>query len=210
MDIRGGFEEGMLNEDIQMTSDSEEPLKYKRYEGEVISLRDPLRVEFDHILFYKCRFIGCDFSGSYFYDTQFNNCDLSNCRFQSCYFKNTQFSGCKGEGTDFSQSTFRYSGIEEGSCHYANFSETLWDRCTIQNCDLSEAYLAEVKFKKMKFAQVDFTKVDFFKTSLDGMDLSDCSIQGIMVSDSLRELRGLKISPLQAMDLVRFLGVELT
>ena len=55
----------------------------------------------------------------------------------------------------------------------------------------------------------NFQGADFFRTPLKGLDLSDCQIQGITVSESLPELRGLKINPGQAVDLVPLMGVQL-
>lgn len=199
----------MLKEDMRRAAEEEEPLVHKHYEGEVLCIDSPLKIELDHVVFKKCRFEACDLSGSMFYHVTFLNCDFSNCRFQSCYFKDTEISGCKGDGGDFSQSTFRKTHVEEGCFHYANYEGTLWDSCRLKGCDFSEAFFAEVKFKKMQFEKVNLSKADLFKTKLEGMDLSDCNIEGIMISDTFRELRGLKISPWQAMDLVRFLGVNL-
>ena len=51
--------------------------------------------------------------------------------------------------------------------------------------------------------------MDFFKTPLKGIDLSACEIGGIMVSDTYKELQGVKISPLQAVDIVHLLGVKI-
>ncbi|MBS7009702.1 pentapeptide repeat-containing protein [Anaerostipes sp.] len=199
----------MLEEDIRRADEEEEPLVQKNYEGEVLCPDSSIKIELDHVTFKKCRFTACDFSGSMFYHVKFLNCDFSNCRFQSCYFKDTEILGCKGDGGDFSQSTFRRTLIEEGCYHYANYEGTLWDSCRLRGCDFCEAFLAEVKFKKVKFEKVNLSKTDFFKTKLDGIDLSDSNIEGIMISDSFRELYGLKISPWQAMDLVRFLGVKI-
>ena len=42
---------------------------------------------------------------------------------------------------------------------------------------------------------------------MKGVDLSDCVIAGITVSDDFRELAGLKISPMQAVDIAALLGV---
>lgn len=159
----------MLQDDIDIALAEEELIGHKEYLREIVSIEESAKLEFESIVFKKCRFIGCDFS----------------------------------------QSTFRLSKIEEGVFHYANFEEVLWDKCEFENCDLSESFLAEVRFQKTVFSKVNFAKADFFKTMLDGIDLSDCNIEGIMISDSFRELRGLKISPLQAMDLVRFLGVAI-
>lgn len=44
---------------------------------------------------------------------------------------------------------------------------------------------------------------------LRGMDLSTCEISGIMVSDHFQELKGVKIDPLQAVDIARMLGVQI-
>ncbi len=134
----------MLEDDVIKAAAEEEPLIQKNYEGETLCLEMPVKVEFNHVCFKKCRFVSCDFSGSMFYNVKFVNCDFSNCRFQSCYLKETEISGCKGDGGQ-----------------------------------------------------------------LEGIDLSDSNIEGIMISDTFRELRGLKIGPMQAMDLVRFLGVKI-
>lgn len=199
----------MLEEDLMRAAAEEEPLIQKSYEGEILCLDKPLKIEFEHVCFKKCRFVSCDFSGSMFYNVKLLNCDFSNCRFQSCYFKDTEILGCKGNGGDFSQSTFRKTLIEEGCYHYANYEGTLWDSSRLKECDFNEAFFPEVKFKKIQFEKVNLAETDLFKTQLEGIDLSDSNIEGIMISDTFRELRGLKISPWQAMDLVRFLGVEI-
>ena len=54
-----------------------------------------------------------------------------------------------------------------------------------------------------------FQEVDFFRTPLKGVDFSDCALEGITVSESLGELRGMKINPAQAVDLIPLLGIQL-
>ena len=41
------------------------------------------------------------------------------------------------------------------------------------------------------------------------MDLSECAIDGIMVSDQFTELSGVKVSLLQAAELARLMGVKI-
>ena len=41
------------------------------------------------------------------------------------------------------------------------------------------------------------------------MDFSDCLIDGILVSDSFFELKGMKVSLTQAADLARLLGLKI-
>ena len=68
--------------------------------------------------------------------------------------------------------------------------------------------MSEVKFKKITLNKVDLTKVDFFKTLLKGIDLSDCTIVGIMVSDTFTELRGAKVDMMQAIAIAQLFGVQ--
>lgn len=49
----------------------------------------------------------------------------------------------------------------------------------------------------------------FPATPLKGVDFSDCALEGITVSESLGELRGMKINPAQAVDLIPLLGIQL-
>ena len=117
--------------------------------------------------------------------------------------------GCKGDGCDFSQSTFIASVLEKGTYCYGNFSNTLWKDSSIVQAKFCMAYLSDSKFKKLKFDQVDLTRAEFFHTSLKGVDLSGCLIEGITVSESFRELRGLKIDASQALDIALLLGVKI-
>ncbi|WP_257790929.1 hypothetical protein [Candidatus Formimonas warabiya] len=41
-----------------------------------------------------------------------------------------------------------------------------------------------------------------------GIDLSDCTIDGIMVSDTHIELRGAKVNTVQAVEIAQILGVR--
>ena len=72
---------------------------------------------------------------------------------------------------------------------------------------LCEGFFSESKFKKFIIRNTNLKGVDFFKTPLKGIDLSECMIENISVSDSFWELKGVKISPIQAIDLVQTLGV---
>jgi hypothetical protein len=42
-----------------------------------------------------------------------------------------------------------------------------------------------------------------------GIDLSDCSIEGIMLSDTFSELRGAKMNMFQAACIAQILGIEI-
>ena len=61
------------------------------------------------------------------------------------------------------------------------------DRWTAGGCDLSE--------------------VSFFRTPLKGVDLSTCAIDGITVSETFSELKGLTVGAHQTVGLAGLLGI---
>ena len=61
----------------------------------------------------------------------------------------------------------------------------------------------------MNFSQNDFTAANFFKTSLSGIDLSNCEIASILVSENLSELKGASINITQAADIVKYIGIKI-
>ena len=85
----------------------------------------------------------------------------------------------------------------------------MYKRQEIRGCNFRESFLSEVKLKKTVFSSTDLTGTDFFRTPLKGLDLSECVIDGIMVSDRYTELAGLKVSLLQAAELARLMGVKI-
>ena len=89
-----------------------------------------------------------------------------------------------------------------------NFINSLWEAAKITKCELPEACLAEAKFRSVLFSNTNLKRVDFFKTVLNGINLSSCDIEGLMVSDTYYELKGLKVNAMQAVDLSLLLGIK--
>ena len=117
--------------------------------------------------------------------------------------------GCKGDGGQFTGSRWRDCTLTDSSFRCANFSQTRWRNTRLEDCRLGGAVLAQADVSGLLPRRVDFQGADFFRTSLSGLDLSDCSIGGLTVSESLRELRGMKLNPAQAAELMPLLGIEL-
>ena len=85
----------------------------------------------------------------------------------------------------------------------------LWDGCEVRASSFKEAVLSGVKFRRALFHETDLSAADFFKSSLKGIDLSDCSIDAIAVSDTLAELRGAKVNAAQAVELAKLIGLSI-
>lgn len=199
----------MLEKDIEASRLEGEAVYDKIYKNEDITDIDMSGIEFNRVKFHNCRIIGCNYEKASFYNVEFKDCNVSNCIFSSSYFKDSKMINCKGNGVNFNYSTLKSFSIEGGIYSYGNFSNTLWENSAISDSDFSESFFSETKFKKIKFSKVNLSKADFFKTPLKGIDLSDCSIEGIVVSDSYYELKGLKVSVMQTVDIAVLMGIKI-
>lgn len=176
-------------------------------EGERVEAVDLTSIEFIRDSFTDCIFENCDFSKAYFTKTQFIKCTFTNCTFKSTYFRDAFLTECKADRCDFGESFFKGTVIEKGSYCYANF-----ERNTLEQCRISGAYryaiFSEVKLKKTVFNSADLSNTDFFRTSLKGVDLTDCDIDGIMLSDKFSEIKGAKINTEQAIAFAQMFGIK--
>lgn len=169
---------------------------------------DMSEMKFENVVFRKCRFINCLFEKAIFYNSIFEDCDLSGCKFTAGYWKASKIVGSKGSGSNFKLCTFKNFELVETKFQYGNFSNSLWEAAQITKCELPESCFAEIKFRSILFSTTNLKRVDFFKTSLKGINLSTCDIEGIMVSDTYYELKGLKVKPMQAVALSLLLGIK--
>lgn len=199
----------MLEQQLHRARMEERDLEDLVVEQEQLAGLDLSRLEYIRVRFHKCRFTRCDFSRAVFYESAFEGCDFSNCSFLDTVWNKSQVNGCKGDGGKFIGSRWKDCVVTDSTFRYGNFSKSQWSRSTLTGCDLQEAALAEARVAGLEAHSTSFLGADFFRTPLKGVDLSDCQIQGITVSESLQELRGLRINPGQAVDLVPLMGIQL-
>jgi len=194
--------------DLYHAINEDEILVQKEYVGEIIENLDFSKIDLEEVAFKGCTFASCDLAGCAFKQVQFEQCDFMNCTWKNGYFRDVLFLECKCDGNDFSHSSLTRTTFNMGSYHYANFSVTHWEDSGITNSEFGDAFFSEAKFKRIILDQVNLTRADFFKTILKGVDLSTCLIDGISVSDTFRELRGVKINAEQAVVMAQMLGVK--
>lgn len=166
------------------------------------------RIGFTKVIFDHCRLSGSDFSNCDFIDVSFESCDLSGCRFREGFFQRVSFHQVKAVGTGFGEAVFKNLTIKESNLSYASFAKSKFERANI-SAELQDASFAECRLKSFGFENSDLTRADFFKTSLKGLDLRSCRIDGIVLSDSLSELRGAVVDMYQAAALALKLGIEI-
>ena len=98
----------MLSEDILQAAEEEWTLSGRTYTDETADSIKGQKLEFDSIHFVRCRFTDCDFTGASFCNVVFDKCDFSNSSFEDSYWKNTRAEGCKGDGSRFSNASFKW------------------------------------------------------------------------------------------------------
>ena len=170
---------------------------------------DASKIECKNSTFKDCTFTDCRFAWASFYECTFEDCVFSGCVFTDAFFRNAKLSRCQCDGCNFSSSHMRDSILFHSGFRYATFYKGVWNRVTLDNSNFKEAALTEMRLTKPVFKKTDFTGADFFKTPLKGLDLCDCVIDGIAVSDSCAELRGAKITAEQAPTVARLIGVRI-
>lgn len=160
------------------------------------------KVQFNDCKFENVSFARCSFEDVIIQDCTFNHCDFSNSNFSTVQFINTT---CRSD--DFSQSHFHCVGFNGCDMVYSNFTKCRVNGFKDMKSNFSRTFFAECSLSEIEFSQTSLQSSEFFMTSLMDLDFSTCNIDGIIVSDSREELRGIIVNEFQAIDLARMLGI---
>ena len=159
-----------------------------------------------------CRFQQCNlpesrFQKSYLRDVVFDRCDLSCCNFTRANLTRVQFIDCRLTGAIFAGCYCSDLQMIRCRAPYSNFTQAKLHHVTFTGCDLHEAAIDDCKVGKdaLHFSDCDLTDASLSHTSMNGLDLSDSQIDGIAVT--LPELKGAIVSPIQACELSKLLGI---
>ena len=162
---------------------------------------------FKGVRFENCHFIHCHFSNCDFIDTEFISCDFSNSENDHGYYCHVLFKRTKLLGTAFNECLFQYVQFDDCLARYMSICDTQCKTVLLEQSDFQEAYFETNTFKDVSFKNLNLFKTTFFTPSLRIIDVSESIIAGLVISDTFAEIRGAKIDFMQAVDLVRFLGV---
>ncbi|WP_353734007.1 pentapeptide repeat-containing protein [Oscillibacter sp.] len=105
------------------------------------------------------------------------------------------------------RSRWKDSVLEETLLRYVNFSGGVWG--VLPGTDVtSQSLRSEMRLKKAAMEKTDLTGAELFRTSLAGMDLTACTLDRIVLSETCRELKGAVINAAQAAVVARILGIR--
>lgn len=172
-------------------------VEWKNYENLIVS----------GTKFVNCRFWECSFEKAEFVDVVFQSCDFSACNMENAFFDRVEFHTCKGVGTKFSGSVLKHIFINECNFNYTNFDAARLENIKIENTQMDGSNVTQCKCKNVWWHKVGLTNASFFKTSMRGMDFRDSVIDGIVLSDDCRELKGAIVDLYQAAELAKRMGI---
>ena len=168
---------------------------------------DLTELEFRDAVFHKCRFVRCDLSGAAFLNCRLESCDLTGCRLPGSFWRDCRLTGCKADGADFRRSRLKDTLLEQSLFRSAPFTGGRWDRISAKECNFTDAVLSELRLTKVVLEKSDLTGAELFHTPLGGMDLTTCTLDGIVLSETCAELKGAVIHASQAAVVARILGI---
>lgn len=164
---------------------------------------------FEGSVFRDCLFEQVDFGDCTFRDVRFEQCRFIGCTMDKGWLNRVDLRDCSAPGLSLLQA--RLSQVSAAACDlsFANISETSIDHMALRDCRMREAAFQRAKLRHVSLADCDLTRIDVFGTSLAGIDVSTCLFQAPVLSGDYRELRGLVVSPEQALSLATLLGVRI-
>lgn len=118
--------------------------------------------------------------------------------------------GCKLVGANLSEGTWQHVVFERCKMEFANFTLGKFRGVRFAGGTMRSVGFDECRFERVEFSLCDLTMAEFSRTRLKGLSFVDSDIRGIRVGDTGSfELKGLKVSALQASELARLLGLEI-
>ena len=179
----------------------------RQFIGTFLSRIDGSHISFQQVVFQNCKFLGCCFDRASFTDVKFLNCDFSNSSMNDVSFRSCAFENCKALGTDFYGSIIRHVSMKN-----CNFRDAGMDAVRMSYVKAYHTDFTEASFSKCNITNVDwkddcFKNASFFKTWLKDIDLTECDITGIVISDAKDELREVVVNLEQAIMLAKRLGI---
>ncbi len=164
---------------------------------------------FRNVTFRNCRFTRTSFARCEFSRVTFEGCDLSGSDLTESYWDHSRWEEGKGVGIRMSDAYFADTVLEDCNLRYADLSRGKWKGGALCRCDLQEGFFSECKLTRFTLSGCDLTRTEVMRTPLAGLDLSDSTIDDIRCSDTLAELRGALIDPMQAVEIAGRIGIKI-
>ncbi len=152
-------------------------------------------------------FFDCTFDTVVFNHVVFTKVDLSNVNFTNCGLHHCRFVDCKMVGTSFVDSVLKFCSLKNILGRYWGMSYCKLQEFSIVESDLLEGRFMDINHHKLSLESVNLKGVEFNSMPLNGVDLSTCNIEDVLMD--VKYLKGAVLSYSQMVDLAPILGIKL-
>ena len=160
--------------------------------------------------FYECTFHNVrftkDMKNCLFADAVFDPCDFSNISMNNTVFRRVRIRTCRMMGTELAGAVMQDTVMEGCQGSYLNLNGSKLKRVTLKDMILEQAGMSMVEHSDISIENCNFTKSEWIDTKMNGLDLSDSQVDGIMVDPE--NLRGLTVNEEQAVAFAELLGLN--
>ena len=158
-------------------------------------------------LFEGVSFANSDVVDARLRDTRFINCDLSNAVWRGFKAARVEFMDCRLTGFAAPECRWQDVLIENCDGRYGQFAQSRIQRSEIVGSSFVEADFRGADFEATVFERASLIRADLSRAKLRKTDLRGADLEGITVL--AEDVAGAIVSPSQAMDLARLLGLEI-
>ncbi len=163
--------------------------------------------------FYKCKFIGCNFTdsdlrGNSFEECTFEDCNFSMTKIEGVGFRDIVFIGCKILGLDFSRCNQFMFSFKFDNCimDYCIFFGTKLDKTLFKKCSLREVDFTEANLSSSQFTDSDLTGALFSNTNLEKANFRGAS--NFSIDPEFNKIKNAKFSSHQLEGLLYKYGLD--
>ncbi len=167
----------------------------------------------DGVSFIGCRFTRVGLTSTEFQrlrcrDVQFTECDFANARWAGARFHRVVLLNCRLLGFQAAEGQWQETLLHGCTGKLANFRFSSLKGIHFRGCDLSDSDFQEADLSGAVFHECDLSNAELSGAKLVGADLRGSRLDGLKIG--VADLRGAIVDPIQAVGLIRLLGVVVT
>jgi uncharacterized protein YjbI with pentapeptide repeats len=182
---------------------------YPRLEYQHLDLAEQIiaRLHFEEVIFTQLNATGSQLPYLRVEDVRFAGGNLANAVWPNASGTRVEFIGCRLTGFTALEAVFLDTIFRDCKVDLAQFYQAKMRRVRFEDCPLNGTDFRETDLTGAVFVRCDLTGADFRGATLAEADLRGCTIDGVHAGPN--ELRGATIDEVQALALVRGMGITI-
>lgn len=138
-------------------------------------------------------------------DVRLEGCDLASARWEKAHIQRAELLSCRLVGFSLLDAQCDNMLIQRCNAEAGRFWNTSFRASRFEHCSLKAASFENSDLSGVLFHKCDLREADLRRAKLKGADIRGCQIDGAQIGVS--ELKGLIVSPAQAVELASLFGV---